>query len=166
MEKHMRGPKRWEAQTVCHENGQRQMSLPVFSHLSFLNPPLTPFIPPPPHRLRRHHQDPPPSPLHPKASRSWLSFFSIFFNKSVTTTSLASKRELEVVLFGISTRLPPLPPPSCPNASRSWIFQLFRYHCHCHCHPWRVQVTRCRRCDIITALLICVSIWRSPQLIY
>ena len=36
---------------------------------------------------------------------------------STTTSSLASKREPEVVNFGVSTRLPPPPPPSHPNAS-------------------------------------------------
>jgi hypothetical protein len=40
------------------------------------------------------------------------------FNTSATTTSLASKCEPEGDLSMISTPLPPLPPPSHPNASR------------------------------------------------
>jgi hypothetical protein len=66
VEKREGGPRRWEAQAVRHENGQRQMSLPVFSHSLFLRLPLTPVTP----RL-----PPPPPPLHPNMSRRW--FFSL-----------------------------------------------------------------------------------------
>ena len=45
---------------------------------------------------------------------------------ATTTTSLVSKCELEVVDFGILTRLPPPPPPSCPNVSRGWSIWSFR----------------------------------------
>ena len=47
-----------------------------------------------------------------------------------TSTSLASKREPEVVFFVISMRLPPSPPPSHPNMSRRWLFASFRCLCH------------------------------------
>ena len=48
----------------------------------------------------------------------------------MTTTSLASNRELEVDIFDVSTCLPPPPPPSHPIASWRWIFSTFRrvYH--------------------------------------
>ena len=94
---------------------------------------------------------PPPPPSHPNASRRW--FFSTFRHVSrhhhlphiqtragggvfdafamspTTTTSLASKREPEVVFFDLSTRLPPPPPPSRPNASRRWFFfDVFFYY--------------------------------------
>jgi hypothetical protein len=56
-----------------------------------------------------------------------------------TTTSLASKCELEVVTVVVSTRLPPPPPPpSCPNASQRWFFSLFQPDSHHHYLP-RVQ---------------------------
>ena len=54
------------------------------------------------------------------------------------TTSLASNRELVVVFFVLSTRLPPPPPPSRPNASRRWFFSTFR-HVSRHHHLPRVQ---------------------------
>jgi hypothetical protein len=78
-----------------------------------------------------------PSPLCPNASQRWTfqrfqCCFHCFhpplwrFNTSATTTtSLASKCEPEVDLSMISTPLPPLPPPSHPNASRRWIFLAF-----------------------------------------
>ena len=44
--------------------------------------------------------------------------FSSFDPIATTTTSLASKRELEVVLSSVSTDLQPPPPPSRPNARR------------------------------------------------
>jgi len=90
---------------------------------------------------------PPPPPSRPNASRRWsFSFFQpashnrhlprvqtragggFFrsFDPSPTTTSLASKREPEVVSFVLPTRLPPPPPPSRSNASWRWFFRLFR----------------------------------------
>jgi len=45
--------------------------------------------------------------------------FDVF---ATTTTSLPSKCEPEVDFFDISTRLPPLPPPSHPNASWRGVF--------------------------------------------
>ena len=54
------------------------------------------------------------------------------------TTSLASKRELEVVFFVFLDRLPLPPPPSRPNASRRWCFVAFR-HIHHHLLP-RIQM--------------------------
>jgi len=149
VEKREGGPMKWEAQAVCRENGQRQMSLPVFSRSFFLHWPLTPVTP----RL------PPPPPSRPNASRRW--FFSSFRHNShhhhlpriptraggghfhssnpppTTTTSLASKREPEVVFFVLSTRLLP-PPPSHPNASRRWFLLFFRPVSHRH-HLPRVQ---------------------------
>jgi len=100
------------------------------------------------------HLPPPPPPSHPNARRRW--FFRLFrwtrhhhhlpwvqtrdgggpfngFNRTATTTtSLASKRETEVVLSAVLTRLPPLPPPSRPNASWRWFFRLFRRTCNHH----------------------------------
>ena len=86
----------------------------------------------------------PPPPSHPNMSQRWFfstfrhvsrhhhlprvltraggGFFRCFDMSSTTTTSLASKCELEVVFFDLSTRLPPPPPPSHPNASRRWFF--------------------------------------------
>jgi len=48
--------------------------------------------------------------------------FAGFEATATTTTSLAYKREPEVVHFAVLTCLPPLPPPSHPNASRRWSF--------------------------------------------
>ena len=70
---------------------------------------------------------PPPS----RSNASWRWFFSLFRPSATTTTSLASKRELEVVIFDLSMRLPP-PPPSCPNASRRWLISGFRHDTHHH----------------------------------
>jgi len=175
VEKREGGPRKWEAQAVRHENRQRHLSLPVFSHSFFLRPPLMPVTP----RL-----PPPPPPLRPNASRRW--FFSFFrhvthhhhlpciqsragggvfrsFDTSpTTTTSLASKREPEVVfssirlpvppppppsrpntswrwsISAILMHLPPPPPPSHPNVSWRWFFRLFDHLCHHH-HLPRVQ---------------------------
>ena len=89
-------------------------------------------------------------PSRPNASRRG-GFFNSFNATSTTSTSLASKREPEVDLLMfqrtgtittffasrrepevdfsvVSTLLPPLPPPSRPNASRRWIFLAFRRH--------------------------------------
>jgi len=89
---------------------------------------------------------PPPPPLRSNASWRWsfLAFqhvrhhhlprtqtraggdsFQHFATNSTTTSSLASKREPEVVNFGVSTRLPPPPPPSRPNASGGGPFCCF-----------------------------------------
>jgi len=57
---------------------------------------------------------------------------------ATTTTSLSPKREPEMILFSISTRIPP-PPPSCPNASRRWSISAFRRTSHHHLLP-RVQM--------------------------
>jgi len=86
----------------------------------------------------------------------------LFGPSATTTTSLASKRELEVVLFIVSTIchhnhlprvqmragggyfccfdcLPPPPPPSHPNASWRWLFSTFRRDSHHH-HLPRIQM--------------------------
>jgi len=108
------GPRKW-AQTVLRKNGQRHLSLPVFSHSFFLCLLLTPVRP----RLR-----PLPPPSRPNASRRWFFLYfrhvthhhrlprvqtraggGVFrsfhrFDASPTTsTSLASKCEPEVVFF-------------------------------------------------------------------
>ena len=125
------------------ENGQRLLSLPVFSHSFFLNPPLTPVTLTLPA---------PPPPSRPNASRMWFFFFQFqrfyhnhhlpriqsrarggvfrsFDMSPATTTSLASKREPEVVFFDASPCLHPPPPPSRPNASRRWFFfNVFFYY--------------------------------------
>ena len=64
--------------------------------------------------------------------------FQPFDTNSTTPTSLVSKREPEVVNFGVLTRLPPPPPPSRLNASRRWSILAFRYASHYH-HLPRVQ---------------------------
>ena len=115
MEKYEGGPRKWEARAVRHENGQRLLLLPVFSHFFFLNPPLTPVTLTLPA---------PPPPSRPNASRMWFFFFQFrcfyhdhdlphiqsragsgsfvcFDVPTTTTTSLASKREPEVDLFDI-----------------------------------------------------------------
>ena len=165
------GPGKWEAQAlVRHENGQRQMLLPIFSHSFFLHPPLMPVtprlppVPPPLHPnaswrwfffvLSTCH---PPPPSHPIVSRRWCfstfrhvthhhhlpriqtraggGFLDSFTMSPTTTTSLASKREPEVVF---STLSPHLPPPPRPNTSWRWCFQCFRHISHHH-HLPRVQ---------------------------
>jgi len=85
------GPMKWEAQAVRRENGQRQMSLPIFSRSFFLHPPLTPVtprLPPTTTSLASKCEPevgtvvvsmrlpPPPPPSHPNASWRW--FFSLF----------------------------------------------------------------------------------------
>ena len=93
---------------------------------------------------------PPPPPSHSDASWRW--FFSTFrhvfrhhhlpriqtragggsfrrFDTSpTTTTSLMSKRELEVVFLSIRLPVPPPPPPSRPNASRTPVCATLIYH--------------------------------------
>jgi len=103
---------------VHHENGQQQMSLPIFSHSFFLHPPLMPRLPPP------------PPPSHPNMSWRWL--LSLFQHDYYHHHLLASKCEPEVVLFIVSTQLPPQPPPSHPNTSRRWFFLFFRPVSHHH----------------------------------
>ena len=101
---------------------------------------------------------PPPPPSHPNASWRWsFSPFStachhhhlpriqtragggvscLFRPPATTTTSLASKREPELMFFGHPTRfpppLPPLPPPSHPNARRMWCLSAFGRNYPCH----------------------------------
>ena len=75
-------------------------------------------------------------------TRAEGGFFNGFNAASTASTSPASKRELEVDLSGISTCLAPPPPPSHPNASRSWTFQRLQSCCH-RFHLPRVQ-TRAR----------------------
>ena len=103
---------------------------------------------------------PPPPPSRPDASWRW--FFSMFrhvfrhhhlpriqtqagggsfrhFDTSpTTTTSLVSKRELEVVFLSIRPPVPPPPPPSHPNASQRWSISPFR-RASLHHHLPRVQ---------------------------
>ena len=63
-------------------------------------------------------------------------FFFGFDTSTTSTTSLASKRELGVVLSSVSTSLPPPPPPpSHPNTSRRRFFRRFRRACHHHHLP-------------------------------
>ena len=123
MEKYEGGPRKWEAHTVHHENGQQLLMLPVFSHSFFLNPPLTPVTLTLPA---------PPPPSRPNVSWMWF-FFSSFNASTTTTTSLASNRKPEVVLLSVSMCLPPPPPPSHQNMSRRWIFSMFR--CVYRRHP-------------------------------
>jgi hypothetical protein len=52
----------------------------------------------------------------------------MFQRTGTITTFFASRREPEVDFSVVSTLLPPLPPPSRPNASRRWIFLAFRRH--------------------------------------
>jgi len=115
VEKREGGPRKWEAQAVHCENGQRLLSLPVFLRSFFLHLPLMPVTP----RL-----PPLPPPSRPNVSWRWLlsSFrhdchhhhlpciqtqagggpFRRFDAPPTTTTSLASKCKLEVVHFGVS----------------------------------------------------------------
>ena len=103
---------------------------------------------------------PPPPPSCPNASWRW--FFCLFdclchhhhlpcvqtraeggpFRRfdvpPSTTTSLASRHELEVVFFDVSTHLPPPPPPSHPNVSWRWFFSTFQHVSHHH-HLPRIQ---------------------------
>ena len=103
---------------------------------------------------------PPPPPSHPNASQRWFfrlfrhvshlhhlpriqtraggGFFRPFNMSPATTTSLASKREPEVVFSTLSPRLPPPPPPSRPNTSRRWCF-LTLHHVSTHHLLPRVQ---------------------------
>ena len=61
------------------------------------------------------------------------------FNTTPTaTTSLMSKREPEVVIFILSTQLPPQAPPLHPNVSRRWSFSFLRPDSH-HYHLPRIQ---------------------------
>ena len=53
-----------------------------------------------------------------------------YTHSATTTTSLASKHELEVDFLDCSTGLPPAPPPSHPNTSWRWIFSTFQRLCH------------------------------------
>jgi len=158
---------------VHRENGQRHLSLPVFSRSFLLHPPLMPVTPrlpplPPPSRPNARQRwfvstrfPPPPPPSRPNASQRRLlkSFrrdyyhhhlpriqmragggsFHCFDMTPTTTTSLASKREPEVVIFVLSTRLPQPPPPSRPNASRRWSFSSFQHDSHHHYLP-RIQM--------------------------
>ena len=55
-------------------------------------------------------------------------FFIGFYVSPTTTTSLASKCKPEVVLFIISTQLPPPPPLSHPNVSQRWFFSSVLMH--------------------------------------
>ena len=63
VEKHEGGPRKWEAQVVCHKNGQQHLSLPVFSCFFSLHPSLMSIAP----RL-----SPPPPPSHQNTSQRWL----------------------------------------------------------------------------------------------
>jgi len=71
-------------------------------------------------KLRRH----PKPQRHSKPQR----------HHHLSSISLASKHDLEVDFSMVSTPLPPLPPPSHPNASRRWTFLAFQHVWHHH-HP-------------------------------
>jgi len=71
--------------------------------------------------FRRFDMTPPPH-LPRVQTRAGGGFFRSSDTSPTTTTSLASKREPEVVILGVSTRLPPPSPPSRPNVSRRWFF--------------------------------------------
>ena len=100
-----------------HPNMSRRWS---FSAVSTRLPP-----PPPPSRsnaswrwsflafqhVRHHHH------LPCTQTRAEGDSFQHFATNSTTTSSLASKREPEVVNFSVLTRLPPPPPPLHPNVS-------------------------------------------------
>ena len=51
-----------------------------------------------------------------------------YTHSATTTTSLASKRELEVDFSDCLTHLPPVPSPSHPNASQRWIILVISRH--------------------------------------
>ena len=115
-EKHMGGPKQWEAQAVCHENGQRQISLPVL--LSLLPQPSTDTVythtAPTACAVTTRTQD----HLPRIKTRVVYGSFGCFSATARSSTSLASKREPEVVLFGVFTPLPP--PPPLPHSKANW----------------------------------------------
>jgi len=54
------------------------------------------------------------------SKREPVVLFVSFDATPTTSTSLASKREPDMVIFGVLMRLPPLSPPSRPNASWRW----------------------------------------------
>ena len=108
MEKCEGGPRKWEAQAVCHENGQRQMSMPIFSYFFFFNLPLTPVTP---------TFTPPSPPSHPNASQSWM--FSTRFPLPPPPSHLnASQRWTFWAFQRVSHPTTYL----APNASLRWIF--------------------------------------------
>jgi len=76
-------------------------------------------------KLRRHLKP----QRHPKPQR----------HHHLSSISLASKHELQVDFSMVSTPLPPLPPPSHPNASRRWTFLAFQHVWHHH-HLPRIQM--------------------------
>jgi hypothetical protein len=143
-------------QHLCHHHLPRVQPSTrrrwFFSAVSTSLPP-----PSPPHPTKRELEvfstplPPPPPASHPNASWRWFSpvvpcsnvsatattslaskrepevvLFSCFNVSATTTTSLASKRELEVVFLGVPMHPPPPPPPSHPNASWRWFFRLFQ----------------------------------------
>jgi hypothetical protein len=68
-------------------------------------------------------------------TRAGGSHFRSCNTPPTTTTSLASKRELEVVILVLPICLPPPPPPSHPNASWGWSFSFFQHASHHHHLP-------------------------------
>ena len=115
------------------ENGQRHLSLPVFSVYFFLYLPLI---------TSKLRLPPPATTTTPLASKCEPGV--VFFWPSVTittiTASLASKREPEAVFSVFFDHLPPSPPPSRPNASRGLCFSAFHHDSHHHHgHLPRVQ---------------------------
>jgi len=199
------GPMKWEAQAVRRENGQRHLSLPVFSRSFFLHPPLTPVtprLPPTTTSLASKCEPevvtvvvstrlpPPPPPSHPNASRWFFSLFQpdshhhylprvqvraggSFFRRldptPTTTTSLASKREPEVVHFGSFDPTPTTPPPSHSNASWRWFFFVVSTVCH-HYHLPCVQTRagggcfRLFRCDCHHTTSLAFK--REPEVVF
>jgi hypothetical protein len=86
-----------------------------------------------------------------------------------TTTSLASKCELEVVTVIVSTRLPPPPPPSHPNASQRWFFSLFQPDSHHHYLPHvqaRAGGSFFRRFDPTPTTTTSLASKREPEVVH
>ena len=146
MEKHEGGPRKWEAHSVCHEIRATMFVVACFHHLSShphwgnlttrtkwqCETTMTPETPMTP---KTTTTSPPLFYLPRIQTRAAGGFFNGFNAASTTSTTLASKCELEVDLSGVSTCLAPPPPPSHPNASQRWTFLAFQHVWHHHHLP-------------------------------